>query len=206
VILGAPIALRDGSRVRLRQGRSSDRDLLLRGFERLSPQSRHRRFLTPMPELTEDMVRYLTEIDHHDHEAMIALDEETGEGVGVARCVRDSDRPEVAEVAVTVIDDWQGRGLGTLLLEVISARASEEGITSFTALMLAVNEEMLDILRRLDPVRIVDREPGRVEVEVPIPEIGLAPALRKVLQIAAGSDVAVPLVGGQRTPRATAGG
>jgi GNAT superfamily N-acetyltransferase len=85
-----------------------------------------------MPKLTEGMVRYLTEIDHHDHEAIIALDEQTGEGIGVARYVRDQERPEVAEVAVTVIDDWQGRGLGTLLLEVISARAREEGITTFT--------------------------------------------------------------------------
>jgi GNAT superfamily N-acetyltransferase len=193
MIRGAPIALRDGSHVRIRQGHSSDRELLLRGFERLSPESRYRRFLAPVTELTEEMVRYLTEIDHHDHEAMIAIDEQTGEGIGVARYVRDLERPEVAEVAVTVIDDWQGRGLGTLLAEVISARAREEGITSFTALMLAANEEMLDILRRLDPVRIIDREQGRVEVEVPIPEIGLAPGLRKVLQIAARHDNAVPL-------------
>ncbi|MGZ4187371.1 MAG: hypothetical protein ACXVFQ_00605 [Solirubrobacteraceae bacterium] len=63
----------------------------------------------PMPELTEPVVRYLTEIDHRKHEAMIALDEETGEGVGVARCVRDRDRPHAAGVAVTVIDDWQRR-------------------------------------------------------------------------------------------------
>jgi GNAT superfamily N-acetyltransferase len=192
VSFGAPVTLRDGSHVRVRQGHRSDRDLLLRGFERLSPESRYRRFLAPMPELTEGMVRYLTEIDHHDHEALIALDEETGEGIGVARYVRDQDRPEVAEVAVTVIDDWQGRGLGTLLLEVISARGREEGVTTFTALMLATNEEMMDLLKRLDPVRIVDRETGRVEIEAPIPAIGLAPALRKLLRIAASNDVAVP--------------
>jgi GNAT superfamily N-acetyltransferase len=192
VSFGAPVTLRDGSHVRVRQGHRSDRDLLLRGFERLSPESRYRRFLAPMPELTEGMVRYLAEIDHHDHEALIALDEETGEGIGVARYVRDQDRPEVAEVAVTVIDDWQGRGLGTLLLEVISARAREEGVTTFTALMLATNEEMMDLLKRLDPVRIVDRETGRVEIEAPIPAIGLAPALRKLLRIAASNDVAVP--------------
>ena len=89
VALGAPIVLRDGSRVRLRQGRSSDRALLLRGFERLSPESRYRRFLAAMPELSEANVRHLTEIDHHGHEAIIALDEETGEGIGVARYVRD---------------------------------------------------------------------------------------------------------------------
>jgi hypothetical protein len=66
--------------------------------------------------------------------------------------------------------------------------------------MLAINEEMLDILRHLDPVRIIDRERGTVEIEVPIPEIGLAPALRKVLQIAASNDVAVPLAGRNPAP------
>ena len=151
VALGAPITLRDGSHVRIRQGHHTDRELLLRGFERLSPESRYRRFLAPMKELTEATVRYLTEIDHHDHEAMIALDEQTGEGIGVARYVRDPDHPDVAEVAVTVIDDWQGRGLGTLLLEVISARARQEGITRFTALMLAANKEMMDLLQGARP-------------------------------------------------------
>ena len=134
VLRGAPIALRDGSHVRLRQGHSSDRDLLLRGFERLSAQSRYQRFLAPMPALSDSMLRYLSHIDHRDHEAIVALDEQTGEGLGVARYVRNSEHPDRAEVAVTVIDDWQGRGLGTLLLEVISARAREAGITTFTAL------------------------------------------------------------------------
>jgi GNAT superfamily N-acetyltransferase len=204
VSLGAPIALRDGSQVRIRQGHRSDREPLLRGFERLSPRSRYRRFLAPISELTEEMVRYLTEIDHHDHEAMIALDEQTGEGVGVARYVRHPDRPDVAEVAVTVIDDWQGRGLGTLLLEVISARAREEGVTTFTALMLATNQEMMDLLAQLDPMRVIDRETGRVEIEVPIPPVGLAPALQKLIRIAAQHDVAVPLAD-QSGPRRIAG-
>jgi GNAT superfamily N-acetyltransferase len=176
----------------------------VRGFDRLSPRSRYRRFLAPISELTEKMVRYLTEIDHHDHEGMIALDEQTGEGVGVARYVRDPDRPDVAEVAVTVIDDWQGRGLGTLLLEVISARAREEGVTTFTALMLATNQEMMDLLAQLDPMRVLNRETGRVEIEVPIPPVGLAPALQKLIRIAAQHDVAVPLAD-QSGPRRVAG-
>jgi GNAT superfamily N-acetyltransferase len=146
-----------------------------------------------MPELNEEMVRYQTNVDHHDHEEIIALDEETGEGLGVARYVRNNDRPDAAEVAVTVIDDWQGLGLGTLLLEVLSARARDEGIRSFTALMLATNEEMMDLLRRLDPVQIIDRELGTVEIEVPIPVIGLPPALRKLLRVSAHTDVVVPL-------------
>jgi GNAT superfamily N-acetyltransferase len=187
VILGAPVALRDGSRVRVRQGHGSDRKLLLRGFERLSPESRYRRFLASMPQLTEAMVRYLTEVDHHDHEAIIALDGETGEGIGVVRYVRGTERRDAAEFAVTVIDDWQRRGLGTLLLEVISARAREEGITTLTALILASNQEMMELLNSLGPVRIVDRDPGTVEIEMPVPAVGLSPALSKLLRIAARS-------------------
>jgi GNAT superfamily N-acetyltransferase len=190
---GAPVELRDGSHVRLRPGRAADRDLLLRGFQRLSPKSRYLRFLVATPELSEEMVRHLTDVDHHDHEAIIALDDATGEGLGVARFVRNVDRPDVAEVAVTVIDDWQGRGLGTLLLEVLSARAREEGIRSFTALMLATNRDMMDLFRRLDPVQIVDRESGTVEIEVLIPAIGVAPPLRELLRLSAHTDVVVPL-------------
>jgi GNAT superfamily N-acetyltransferase len=162
----------------------------VRGFERLTPESRYQRFLAPMPELSEEMVRHLTEIDHHDHEAIIALDEESREGIGVARYIRNPQRHDVAEVAVTVIDEWQRKGVGTLLLDVISARAREQGITTFTALMLATNNEMMDLLKRLGPVRVGDQEAGTVEIEVPIPAIGLAPALRKLLRIAARNKVA----------------
>ena len=123
----------------------------MRGFARLSPESRYRRFLVAMPELMEEMARYLTVIDHHDHEAIIALDDNTGEGIGVARYVRSKERPDVAEVAVTVIDDWQGRGLGTLLLEAISARARAEGIRTFSALILATNDEMIELFSAWTP-------------------------------------------------------
>jgi GNAT superfamily N-acetyltransferase len=204
VRLGAPVTLRDGSRVRIRQGHRSDRALLLRGFQRLSPKSRYRRFLVPIAALTDEMVRQLTEVDHRDHEAMIALDEETGDGIGVARYVRSRDRRDVAELAVTVIDDWQGRGLGTLLVEALSGRARAEGITTFSALMLARNEEMMELLKHLDTVRIVDQELGTVEIEVPIPAIGLAPALKRLLQIAGRHDVVVPLAGRDRPSRLAA--
>lgn len=184
-MLGAPVELADGSLVRIRQGDHADRELLLRGFERLSEASRRRRFLAPMPDLTEDVVRHLTALDHHDHEAMIAIDEATGEGVGVARFVRDAGRHEAAEVAVTVVDDWQRRGLGTILLTMISARARQEGVRTFTALMLAENQQMMDLFEHLGQVRIVDQAIGTVEIELMIPPVGVAPALRKLLRVAA---------------------
>jgi hypothetical protein len=93
---------------------------------------------------------------------------------------------------VTVIDDWQGKGLGTLLLEVLGARARTEGIRTFTALMLAANREMMEVIKALGPVRIVDRESGTVEVEMPIPDVGLSPALKKLLGVAARHKVVVP--------------
>ena len=166
--------LRDGSRVRIRQARRTDRDLLARGFERLSPESRYRRFLTPMHELDQKTLRYLTDLDHRDHEAMFALDE-SGEGVGVARYVRSAVRPDTAEVAVAVVDAWQGRGLGTLLLQAISVRSRDEGVRTFTALMLASNHEMMDLFEHLGPVRIVGRAGGTVEIEVAIPPDAAAP-------------------------------
>jgi GNAT superfamily N-acetyltransferase len=170
----APAHLRDGSRVRIRQARRTDRDLLVRGFERLSPESRYRRFLTPMAGLDARTVRYMTDLDHRDHEAMIALDE-SGEGVGDARYVRDNARPDTAEVAVTVVDGWQGRGLGTLLLQAISVRARDEGVRTFTALMLASNRVMMDLFEHLGPVRIVGRAGGTVEIEVAIGPDATAP-------------------------------
>jgi GNAT superfamily N-acetyltransferase len=168
---GVPIVLRDGSRIRIRQLHRDDRELWLRGFEHLGAESRYRRFLTPMPELSTKLVRYLTELDHHDRDAVAAIDEASCEGVGVARYVRDPCRPQVAEVAVAVVDDWQGRGVGTQLLEALCPRAREAGVCTFTALMLATNTEMMDLLKHLGPARVVGRDLGTVEVEVPNPAV-----------------------------------
>ncbi len=185
VTLGASVTLRDGAEIRVRQGHRADRELLLRGFEHLSEESRYRRFLAPMPELSEAMITYLTELDHHDHEALVALNSETGEGLGVARYVRDPERPNAAEFAVTVVDEWQGRGVGTILLELLGSRARDEGIDTFTAMLLASNTEMMEVLEGLGPVQIVDRESGTVQVEASVAQTGLSPVLKKLLRTAA---------------------
>jgi RimJ/RimL family protein N-acetyltransferase len=181
------VPLRDGSVVLVRPIEPSDSDRLRRGFERLSDESRYRRFLSPMARLSESQLRYLTEVDHRDHEALIAIDPESGEAVGVARYVRTN--AETAEFAVTVVDDWQGRGLGTAVLELLTGRARDEGIRRFGALLLAGNAEMLELLGRLGPVRVLSREQGTIAVDVELPPGGVGERLRSLLRMVAAGSV-----------------
>ena len=164
-VTGRPVVLRDGSTVLIRPVHSADAPLLADGFARLSARSRQLRFLTPKKELSPAELRYFTDVDHHDHEALGALDHADGRGVGIARYVRDADDPQAAEIAVTIIDDWQGRGLGTELVAQLSERARSEGIRRFTALVAADNPAMAGLLRnvRADLVR---REPGALRYEI----------------------------------------
>ena len=135
---GEPYILRDGSWVAIRPVRPEDGPLLTDGFARLSARSRRSRFFTGKVRLSEAEVRYLTNIDHYDHEALGAVSRD-GRGVGVARYIRDRDESASAEVAVTVVDEWQGRGLGGKLLALLSDRARAAGITRFTAVTAADN-------------------------------------------------------------------
>ena len=85
--------------------------------------------------------------------------------MGVARYVRDAEDPQAAEIAVTIIDDWQGRGLGTELLAQLSDRARQEGIRRFTALVAADNKAMAGLLRNVS-AELVRYGPGTVEYEI----------------------------------------
>ena len=90
-------------------------------------------------------------MDHHDHEALVAVAPGSGQLVGVARFLRNPEEPDQAEAALTVIDSWQQRGLGTALLRELAQRAADEGIRHFTAEILAENRPMLTLARRLGP-------------------------------------------------------
>jgi GNAT superfamily N-acetyltransferase len=141
--------------VLIRQVRGADAPLVADGFAWLSDRSRQLRFLTPKKELSPAELRYFTDVDHHDHEALGALNHADGRGVGIARYIRDADDPQAAEIAVTIIDGWQGRGLGTELVAHLSERARSEGIRRLTALVGADNQAMTGLLRtvRADLVR-----------------------------------------------------
>jgi GNAT superfamily N-acetyltransferase len=182
------LRLRDGSLVIVRPISPDDKAALEKAFLALSEQSRYQRFLTAVNELSPADLRYLTEVDHHDHEALIAFDVESGDGVAVARFVRNHDGVS-AEAAVTVIDEWQGHGAGTAMCNLLAERARDEGIERFTALLLASNDQMQDVLASLAPAKEISRDAGTVMVEVEIPPQGIGDHMAGVLRVAAGGTI-----------------
>jgi RimJ/RimL family protein N-acetyltransferase len=167
---GAPrtsrIELEDGRPILVAPLHVDDRGRFLGALDRISPESAYQRFMTPVERFSESQLRYLLEVDHRDHEALMAVDEESGEAIGVGRFVRLPDRPEVAEAAVIVIDDWQGHGVGKALSGLLADRARELDITRFEALLLVDNQPMMALLESLGPVETVSREGAAIAVEV----------------------------------------
>jgi RimJ/RimL family protein N-acetyltransferase len=137
-----------GPTVELRPLEYGDRASLLEIFAGLGPRSRERRFLTPKTRLTESELRHLTAVDQHDHVALLAVSAADGRPVGVARFIRDARRPDTADVAVSVVDAWQDRGIGTLLTNALARRAREVGVRRFTVLMQRDNRAARRLLHR----------------------------------------------------------
>lgn len=132
--------LADGTALVLRPIEARDKDELQLGLDRLSPESVQLRFLVPKTRFTKAELRYLTEVDGHDHVAIVVeLESEPGTVVGVARYVRLRDDPDTAEAAIVVADFLQRRGLGKILAEALAAEAVRHGVLRFTATTLGEN-------------------------------------------------------------------
>lgn len=191
--LQTPTQLRDGSEVLIGPLGPDDAPLLAEAFARLSEESRRLRFLGPKPRLTDAELRYLTEIDGHNHVALCAIDPATERGVAIGRFVRDQQDRTRAEVAITVTDDWQGRGLGKLLLARLADCAREEGVHSFTALVSTDNRNMRRLLERIDePAHVTHITGGVSEWEIELGPKGLGVQLEEALRAAAAGHLQVP--------------
>ena len=125
-----------------------DRDALAVAFSRLSPESRRRRFLGPKPALSARELRWLTDLDHVRNEALAAVDRH-GDIIAVARYHAWWERADVADMAVAVIDEWQGRRIGTRLSAGVVARARANGFRLVTGTTLWENRPARKLLRRL---------------------------------------------------------
>lgn len=141
--------------VRVRPIQPSDAPALQAGFEELSDMSRYHRFHSGMKRLPERLLRYLTEVDGVDHVALVAFEEEDDaedRGVGVVRFVRNREDPATAELAVTVLDRAQGRGVARRLLAELATAAQVRGIHSFTAQVIAGNSRARRLLTGLGAI------------------------------------------------------
>jgi GNAT superfamily N-acetyltransferase len=185
---GENVTLRDGSHVLVRPVRPDDKPLFVAGFERLSDESRYLRFMGHKKALSLRDLEFFTELDHADHAAIGALDPFTGEGLAVARYTRYPDEPALAEAAVVVIDAWQGRGLGSVLLERLVERARAHGIERFCASLFTDNRAMLALFERIGEVEVVGHEGHSMEIDVALP-VRDESALKRALRVVARGDV-----------------
>jgi acetyltransferase len=137
----------DGTQLYVRHIKPTDKELLGKAWLELSPRSQYRRFLAPKPRLTSSDLRYLTEIDGHDHVGLVAVRlDDPRRFVAVARYVRLKEDPEAAEVAVTVADYMQGKKIGKQLGVLLADEARGRGIKRFTAALLADNTPALRLM------------------------------------------------------------
>jgi len=165
------VVLRDGTSAVFWPLLPTDRDLLAAAYVDLSPTSRRRRFLAAVDKLTPAMLdRLVDDVDGVDHIALVLFaessdDDGTFDPVGVGRIVRYDEDPDTADIAVTVKDQWHGRGVATALLAEL-VRQRPAGVTHLLTEVLTDNPASLAMLKRLGPTRTEREGGGILEVQV----------------------------------------
>jgi RimJ/RimL family protein N-acetyltransferase len=166
--------LKDGTRALIWELLPIDREAVREGYEHLSEETRFHRFLAAVPHLTDTMLDHLVdEVDGVDHVALVLLvldEEDNGIPAGVARIIRYSDQPDAADVAVTVVDEWQRRGVANALLAELMRRRPV-GVTRLVTTVTADNAASLAMLRRLGQAVAEPAGPNRLDVVVELPDL-----------------------------------
>ena len=161
-MLGAALA-----GVEIRPLGAGERDLVASFFAGLSPRTLYNRFCAPKPRLTSGDLDVLSGVDGDRHVALVALDA-AGEPVAMGRFVRSAEDEQAAELALTVADDWQGRGLGSLLARLLAQRARQSGLLRFQATVLSENRPALAVLKKLGRPAVVDHAGAAIELAIPL--------------------------------------
>jgi GNAT superfamily N-acetyltransferase len=160
--------LEDGKTILVGPVLPEDRERIRIGLTRMSSSSRYLRFFTATPQLTEEQLRYLTELDQVNHVAWAALDPDDPQhpGLGLGRFVRTEEKGDLAELAMAAIDSYQNRGLGRILLAVLYLRCRQLGVRVLRGLVLPENRFVVRWFRDLGGTpRLRD---GLEEVDLPV--------------------------------------
>ena len=170
------VELRDGTRLRLRPIVAEDEPLLHEAVASMSERTVYFRFFSPIKRMSDAMAHRLAVVDYHDRFAIVATTRRPGAAekkeriVGVARYDRARDT-DVAEVAVAVIDEFQRRGLGGMLLGELARVARGQGIRSFQLIVLPENREMLGLLHKMGWIHQARLNGGVYEISFDLPDI-----------------------------------
>lgn len=165
--------LRDGTKVLIRLVCPEDKEILRRGFDHWSAESRYARFLVPKERLTDEELTYLCDVDQDKHFALGAVLDAPGEpvGLGIARFIilpTEPGEPVTAEAAIAVADEAQNKGLGRLLLLRLCAAAVERGVQRFRCEVLGGNTQMNRLIGDLAPTHTSHVGSGIVSMDFDI--------------------------------------
>lgn len=160
------VILKNGLKVGLQRVRPEDKSLFLEGFSHLSEETKRQRFLGPKKELSEKELEFYSSPDDYNHIAYsVCKTEPKKEGLGVARLVRPKKDSPIAELGIIIVDEYQGLGIGTILLAAVIERAREVGITTITGLMENSNTGMIALLKKFKIFEFIPSGEGLVEIK-----------------------------------------
>ena len=170
--LPGEFALRDGTPALIWPLLPTDAQTLREGFRRLSPESRRRRFLSPLSDLDEAMIqRLVDDVDGVHHIALVLVVLPPGgleQPVGIARLIQDPSDPETADIAVTVLDQWQGRGVGAALVRALIERRPRD-LRRIRTVIDADNHASLALLAGAGSMSSTQTRRGVVDATVEFP-------------------------------------
>jgi len=167
------IELNDRTKVHLRPIQPEDEPLLHEAVASMSERTVYFRFFSPIKRMSDALAHRLAVVDYNDRFALVATTHKPSSKeriIGVARYDR-APQTEVAEVAVAVIDEFQRRGLGSVLLAELARVAKTHGIRTFQLIVLPENREMLGLLRRMGWIHQAKLAGGLYEISFELPEL-----------------------------------
>lgn len=141
---------REGNSFLIRPITPSDKDYLKIGLKEMTPESRRQRFQSGKNDFSEKELKYLTEVDMHDHIAFVACIKKEPHDLpaGVIRGIKDKNQPLKLEIAITIIDHYQGRGLGLAMMNKLESYAKNHGYTHFFGDLHNSNDKMVKLLQK----------------------------------------------------------